>query len=181
MCFNYGKEGNFTKECQSKPKKTPKKRANKVTSRRTKFVFTTQLGGSQSDKSNTWILDSGASRHMVLSRLQLIEAKPLDTPTIVVLRDGQSLKATHSGEATILPNVQLTYVLYVQSLKENLFLVSMALAVSGAKIIMDNGLCWVTKNGRVAPSAKKRGGIFWVMATLVIELEEGNVLLDYHC
>lgn len=66
VCFNCGKEEHFAKEYQSKPRRTLEEHANKVTSWRTKFVFTTQLGGSQSDRSNTWILESGASRHMVL-------------------------------------------------------------------------------------------------------------------
>lgn len=103
-------------------------------------MFTTQLGRSKSNKSNTWILDNRAYRYIVLLNLQLIEAEPLDIPTIVVLRDGQSFKATHQGEATIPPNVQLTDILYVPSLKENLFLISMASAISGAKIIIENGL-----------------------------------------
>lgn len=136
---------------------------------------------TQLDGSNTWILDSGASRHMVLSRLELIKAKPLDIPIIVVLRDGESLKETHQGEATISPNVRLTDNLYVRGLKENLFLVSIASAISGNKIVMENGLCQVMKNGRFALSAKKKG-IFWIMATLVTEPEgEGNVLVDYNC
>lgn len=73
---------------------------------------------------------------------------------IVVLRDRQSLKATHWGLATILPNVRLTVVLCVPSLKENLYLVSMASMVNGARIIMENGLCHVMKDKRVALSVK---------------------------
>lgn len=60
-CFNYGKEGHFAKECRSKPRRSPKEWANKVTKGGTSFLFMTQLGKSQSDRSNTWILDSGAS------------------------------------------------------------------------------------------------------------------------
>jgi hypothetical protein len=94
-CYNCSKDGYFARECRSKPKRAPKERANKVTGGGTEFVFTTQLGGSQSNKSNKWIVDSGASRHMVSSKTQLIEAEPLDNLTIVVLGDGQSLEATH--------------------------------------------------------------------------------------
>lgn len=158
-CFN-SDTGHFAKECCSKPKRTPEERANKVIGGRTEFVFTTQLGGSQPNKSNTWILDSGASRHMVSSKIQLIKAKPLEIPTIVVLGVGQSLKATHPREAIIPQDVRLTDVLYILGLKENLFLVSMASALSRAKIVMKNGSCQVMKDGRVALSAKKRGGVF---------------------
>lgn len=94
-CYNCDKEGHFSKECPSKLKRTRNERANKVTKGRTEFVYMNQLDGSQSSGSNTWILYSGASHHMVSSKRQLIEAKPLETPTIVVLKDGRSLKATH--------------------------------------------------------------------------------------
>jgi hypothetical protein len=154
-CYNCDKEGHFAKNCCSKPKRTREESTNKVIGGGTEFVFSTQLGGSQSNGLNTWILDNGASCHMVSSKTQLIEAEPLETPTIVVLGDGRSLEATHRGEAIILPNVRLTNVLYVLSLKENLFLVSIASAISRAKIVKENGLCQVMKDGRVALSAKK--------------------------
>lgn len=180
-CFNCDKEGYFAKECSFKPKKTPKERANKVIGGRTEFVFATQLGGSQSNRSDTWIVDNGASCHMVSSKIQLIETKLLETLTIVVIWEGQSLMATHRGEAIIPPNVHLIDVLYIPSLKENLFLVSMASTVSRAKIIMKNSLCQVMKDGRVTLSTKKRQGVFRVMAASVAELEKGgNDLVDYH-
>lgn len=70
-----------------------------------------QLGGSQSNiRSNTWILDSEASRHMVSSKNQLIETNPLDVLTIAILGDGGSLKATHPKKATISPNIRLSDV-----------------------------------------------------------------------
>jgi hypothetical protein len=116
----------------------------------------------------------------VSSKTQLIEAEPLETSTIVVFGDGRSLEATHQGEAIIPENVCLTDVLYVPGLKENLFLVSMASVVSGAKVVMENGLCQVIKDERVALSAKKQGGVFRAMAASVTELEKGgNDLVDY--
>lgn len=123
-------------------------------------MFTTQLAGSQFDGSNMWIHDNGASRHMVLLKSRLIKAKSLDVPIIIVLRDGQSLEATHREQATIFPNVRLSNVLSVRDLKENLFLISMASTVNGAKVIIENGLCQVIKDKRVAFNTKKRGGVF---------------------
>jgi hypothetical protein len=118
---------------------------------------------------------------MVSSKSQLIEAEPLDTPTKVVLGDRQSLKATHWRRAIIPPSIWLTEVLFVLGLKENLFLVSMASAVNGARIVMENGLCQIIKDNKIALSAKKQGGVFAIMAVLVIEPEEeNNTLIDYH-
>lgn len=77
--------------------------------------------------------------------------------------------------------MRLTDVLYVPSLKENLFSVRIASRVNGAKIIIENGLCQVMKNNRVALNAKKWGGVFQVMAALIIEPEEErNVIVNYH-
>lgn len=58
---------------------------------------------------------------MVSYKSKLIMAEPLETPTKVVLGDGQSLEATHQGEAIIPPNIQLTKVFFVLGLKENRF------------------------------------------------------------
>lgn len=98
--------------------------------------------------------------HMMSTKSQLIETKLLETPTIVVLGNGQSLEAMHQGETIIPPNVRLTNVLYVPGLKENIFLVCMASTVSGAKIVMENGSCQVMKDGEIVLIAKKGGGIF---------------------
>lgn len=58
----------------------------------------------------------------------------------------------------------------------------MASAISGAKIVLENDLCQVMKNGRIVLSAKKWGRIYGIMAALVMELKgEGNVLVNYHC
>lgn len=62
-----------------------------------------------------------------------------------------------------------------------MFLVSMASAINGAKILMENNLCQVIKDGRIALSAKKQGGVFWIMAATVSELErKDNVLVNYY-
>jgi hypothetical protein len=182
-CFNCGKEGHFTKECRSKPKQTSEERANRATEDDVEFLFTLQLGGSSTTNGpNTWILDSGASKHMVSSKERLINAEPLGVPTVVVLGDGRRLEATHQGQALIPPNVKLTEVLYVPGLKENLFSISMASAINGVKIVMENGLCHVMKGGEVALSAKKHGGVFRVMAAMATDeqLGKGGDLIDYH-
>jgi hypothetical protein len=118
---------------------------------------------------------------MVSSKSQLIGAKPLDTPTKIVLGDGRSLEATHRGEAIIPPNIRLTEVLNVPGLKENLFSISTASAINGAKIVMENGFCQIIKNGKIALSAKKRGGVFRVMAASAIESKtKKKSFKDYH-
>jgi hypothetical protein len=118
---------------------------------------------------------------MVSSKSELIQTEQVERRRIVVLEDGWSLKATHQGKAIIPPNVQLTEVLFVLGLKENLFLVGMASAIKRGRIMMDNGSSQVMKDGKVALSAKKWGGIFQVMVASVTQpKEEDNAFVNYH-
>jgi hypothetical protein len=181
-CFNCNKTGHIAKDCRSKAKSSPSgESANKATAD-TEFLFAAQLGGSdrQEDAKNSWILDSGASAHMVASNGRLIDPKPVDGSINVVLGDGTKLQATHRGQAQISPDVKLTNVLYVPGLQENLFSVASASAMIGVKIVMENGECKVMKLGRVALTARKRGGVFRVVAATACEEHEEGEIVDFH-
>lgn len=56
-------------------------------------------------------------------------------------------------------------------LKDNLFSISMASAISGAKIVIENGLCQVMNDGKIALNAKKQRRVFRVMVASVTEPE----------
>jgi hypothetical protein len=57
----------------------------------------------------------------------------------------------------------------------------MASIVNGAQIVMENGLCQIIKDGKIALSAKEQGGVFQVMTASVTKPEkENNTLNDYH-
>lgn len=54
--------------------------------------------------------------------------------------------------------------------------------ISKTKVIMENDLCWIIKNGKIALSARKQGDIIQVkVATTTEETEqkEGE-FIDYH-
>jgi hypothetical protein len=92
---------------------------------------------------------------MVSDLSQMIDPKPVETPIAVVLGDGRDLMATHRGQAVIPSNVWLRDVLYVPGLEENLFSISTAASLKGARIVMERGLCRVMLDGKEALSAKK--------------------------
>lgn len=96
---------------------------------------------------------------MVSLKSQQIKTEPLETPTKVVLGDEQSFKGRHQGGANTPSNMRLTKILFVLGLKENLFSISMASIVNEAKIVIQNGLCKIIKDGKVALSVKKWGGV----------------------
>ncbi|KAL1109639.1 hypothetical protein V6Z11_D03G191200 [Gossypium hirsutum] len=77
------------------------------------------------DLGNKWIIDTGATDH-ILSDLHFLEspvACPLGSPS-VRLPNGSSVTVTHTGTCTILPNLSLTKVLYVPNFRYNLLSVS---------------------------------------------------------
>jgi hypothetical protein len=159
-CWTCGKAGHHANECKSKKEES----ANSATTSG-EFLFLTCLGGSRAScGAKTWILDSGASAHMVSDLSQMIDPKPVETPVAVILGDGRQLMATHRGQAAIPPNVRLRDVLYVPGLQENLFSISTAASLKGARIVMERGLCRVMLDGKEALTAKKDGGVFRVTA-----------------
>ena len=76
---------------------------------------------SRTTTSDTWYIDSGASRHMTAVREHLTDAE-------VVLRDDREVKVACCGTISFwresLPPMTLTKVLYVPGLKKNLVSVS---------------------------------------------------------
>uniref|UniRef100_A0AAV1V986 CCHC-type domain-containing protein n=1 Tax=Peronospora matthiolae TaxID=2874970 RepID=A0AAV1V986_9STRA len=107
-CFRCGRHGHKRSQCRNVKPSRPGD----------EFVFS-----ASSDKtisSSTWLLDSGASRHMTDDKREFVEYEDLITPICITVANGQQLKAQGTGTVRfVLENgrtVKLTEVLHVPGL-----------------------------------------------------------------
>ncbi|KAK9750505.1 hypothetical protein RND81_02G201300 [Saponaria officinalis] len=99
-------------------------------------IFATNVTTS-SCTSMVWIVDSGATDHMVASRDVLINNRVLIKPILVGLPDGTTRTVTKIGEVQIHPKILLHDVLFVPGFKHNL--------LSVGKLLSRDGICKVHK------------------------------------
>ncbi|OIT08554.1 hypothetical protein A4A49_62878, partial [Nicotiana attenuata] len=69
---------------------------------------------------HSWILDSGASKHMTFDKSILFDIMPLSQPLTVNLPNSYKIKVTHAGKVVLFLDMTLNRVLYVPSFKFNL-------------------------------------------------------------
>ncbi|XP_071722734.1 uncharacterized protein [Rutidosis leptorrhynchoides] len=77
----------------------------------------------QSSTSKTWIIDSGATNHMVCSNDGLHNISSLASPRSVSLPTGENASISQSGSLSILPHIHLNNVLHVPTFHHNLLYV----------------------------------------------------------
>ncbi|KAK9715536.1 hypothetical protein RND81_06G171300 [Saponaria officinalis] len=87
--------------------------------------------------SMTWIVDSGATDHMVARRDVLINSRVLPQPILVGLPDETTRTVTEVGEVQIHPEILLHDVLFVPGFKHSLMSVGKLLARDGLLIHFD--------------------------------------------
>ncbi|KAK6141658.1 hypothetical protein DH2020_024600 [Rehmannia glutinosa] len=92
---------------------------------------------------HSWIVDSGASRH-ICSYPELID-KPMlmPGPISVHLPDGTTVSITHTGNLQLTHEVVLKNVLIAPSFKYNLLSVSQLLADNGLHCVFSQNECWL--------------------------------------
>ena len=121
-------------------------------------------------KSETWIVDSGATCHMCNNKALLEDFVEFDETVDVMLGDGKVLNATGSGTVlvhTVLANGKqqeciLHNVLLVPNLSYNLISVS-KVTEAGKSISFEEAQCNIScANGEVIATAKKVGCLYYL-------------------
>jgi hypothetical protein len=111
------------------------------------FLFISILSGMVPTNDDTWLIDSGASRHMTGFRIHLTNLVEKETNLHVVLEDNAIYNVKGVGTSTFQldfdMHLQLSEVLYVPGMKRNLVSIS-ALEDKGYKVTLFEGkvLAW---------------------------------------
>ncbi len=117
--------------------------------------------------ADTWVIDSGASRHMSGHSSIFSELRALDKPAVIDYGDGSQLEAVAEGTVVLLPSldqspfsrieerVTLRNVFYIPGHKANL-LATRLITRAGGKVTQSQNSCVISYNGAPIMSSTPR-------------------------
>jgi hypothetical protein len=144
----------------------PKKVAKKNESSDEDYVLISTLTGTVTHGSDTWLIDSGASKHMTCYEDSLSNLIHKDSPHKVKLGDDYQCPIKGVGEASYKLNsgkpMKMKEVLYVPGLKKNLLSIS-ALDKKGFRVAFIDGQVFMWPRGKTLDDV------------VVIGVEEGGL------
>jgi hypothetical protein len=160
-CFSFHKFGHYEGQCPNKKKK-------QTTALEEVEEFSTKFGkefcliaclSSRTTTTDTWYIDSGASRHMKIVREHLTDLTQCGDAEVVV-GDDQEVKVASCGTISFLrepfPPMTLIEALYVLGLKKKLVSVS-TIEEKGYEILFHDGQVPLFPKGSSITSAKVIG------------------------
>ncbi|KAL0117643.1 hypothetical protein PUN28_008795 [Cardiocondyla obscurior] len=161
-CFNCGKSGHMSRFCKAKPKRSE---ANDATEAMTAIACKAEI----INKSNTWYLDSGATRHMcnnesAFATLKNDERIKVHTASEHFVESGGrgDIKLDAKSNRQLINQVKLKNALYVPELRNNLLSVS-SITDNGYTVKFEKDRATVNrKNGSVVFTASKRDQLYVV-------------------
>ena len=177
-CYNCKKLGHISSQCYKK--KSQESTSNAKTAEcSTDLLFTavseppvefaTSCKSSVAKTSDlVWLIDSGASSHMIKEKTVLRNYRNFDSPELVRLGDGHVVEALGAGNLSVkvfAPNgsdckFTISDVLYIPQLASNLFSVKAA-TKHGHILLFNNVECWVKcSTGRRITLGSLRGKLY---------------------
>jgi hypothetical protein len=149
FCSHCKIKGHTIERCRSKSNltTTDNNTANQSTD---EFLFMASDGNSTVNSSE-WIIDSGATLHLINNYSQLVNPTKLETPINIRIADKTFLPATHYGSTTIATETNkfiLQKVYFVNGLDRNLLSVSELLSNSDVTIAFKAKTCCI-KQGNI--------------------------------
>ena len=169
-CYNCDKKGHYASDCRSK-KKESSENDNQIAG----VAF---MANNKLDETSSWILDSGASHHMVTT--DILENK-VESATSVVCANGKTLHSKYKGTVNAYLNgtkVKINEVLYFPDLSYNLLSIS-NLSKAGIAVSFKEGECIGELLGKQLFKAEKSGNLFSL--NLSRQPTETNALVTHKC
>ena len=114
-------------------------------------AFTAVCGATMNTEKTSWVIDSGATRHITVNSDQLYDYRVLSVPESVSIADGTCCTALGVGKLCMYVRVgdtkftrcTLSDVLYVPNLSSNFFSVRAA-TLHGNVVKFGRSKCWIT-------------------------------------
>ena len=130
------------------------------------FVATVELRADT--QSSDWIIDSGASRHMIFESSVLHENKDIEAPEPVGRGDGRTVLAIGVGKVKVITQLHngervvcsTTDVLYVPKLTDNLFSVHAATSIGNTVSFRHKDCCIRNKNKKIIGAGLSLGKLY---------------------
>ena len=117
-----------TTEANQEPQGKRSRESNVAKQKKKQIILISALTGSISNSKETWLVDSGASRHMMSYRCALTDLTEHKTSVEVEMGDGTSYSIQGIGSTSFRldfgTNLKITEILYVPGIKKNLLSVS---------------------------------------------------------
>ena len=184
-CYNCNKHGHYARDCRKPDKRKDQQKYNRhgkdsqashlYEDYDSLFVTYDEKDTNDSndtvstateDKDNDWLIDSGASRHMVKSNTNLLNRRPLDPPIKLHLADRTTVHTLNeigdmkikTGEHTYL---HLKDVAHAPMLRNNL-ISTPSLDRTGHTIYQQAGRMKISKDKKVIAEGKLRGKLFYL-------------------
>ncbi|XP_019166927.1 PREDICTED: uncharacterized protein LOC109162697 [Ipomoea nil] len=115
--------------------------------------------------SNMWILDSGATDHIVCSR-EFFDDYDVVEGTIVNLPNGENVTVRHKGNIKLADGLHLQEALHIPEFKFNIVSVSKLLKDSSHTLIFDSDQSQLQSHGKITGFARQDKGLAFLSPTL---------------
>lgn len=172
-CYSCGKIGHKRSECpthkqsDSGMKKNKAKKKEKAHCGESEVIFVSDsLSASSEYTQSKWILDSGASDHMVCCGDWLRDVRKLDAPVKIQVASGETLLSHYAGKVDMVAKVDerqvkcsVENVLLVPGMKYNLFSIR-RLDQLGMEVVFAKNEARIKRHGEVVCCAGRRDRLY---------------------
>ncbi|XP_019181634.1 PREDICTED: uncharacterized protein LOC109176683 [Ipomoea nil] len=125
--------------------------------------------------STTWILDSGATDHIVCSR-EFFNVCHVVQGARVNLPNGETVIVQHMGDINLGKELWLRNALHIPQFKFNIVSVSKLIKDSSHTLIFDSGQCRIQSDGRTTDFAREDRGLYLLLQPQKISLHSNSIV-----